>query len=66
MDQGDTDASGWILLRAVGDGRHFRGYVNGKLVTHGHADELPPGGVGIAVHGTGTLLLDKISVQSLR
>ncbi len=66
MDKGDTDASGWLSLRAVGEGRHFRGYINEKLVTHGHADELPPGSAGIAVQGTGTLLLDKISVQSLR
>jgi uncharacterized membrane protein len=66
MDKGDIDVSGWVSLRAVGEGMHFRGYVNEKLVAHGHGDELPPGSVGIAVQGTGTLLLDKIRVQSLR
>lgn len=66
MDRASYDATGWISLRAVGDGRHFRGFVNDKLVTHGHADELPPGRVGLLVDGRGVLLIDKISVTSLK
>ena len=63
--EGTTEVSGWISLRVVGDGTHFRGYVNEELVTHGHGDALPPGPVGISVHGIGTLFLGKMSVQSL-
>ena len=66
FDKGKTAANGWISLRVVGDGRHFRGYINNKeRVTHGHANALPPGRVGIRVHGIGTLFLGKMSVQSL-
>lgn len=64
-DQGDFQARGWFILRAVGEGRHFRGYVNDKLITHGHADELPPGPVGFSIQGSGILLVEFIKVQAL-
>lgn len=66
FNEGATDASGWISLRVVGDGTHFRGYINEELVTHGHGDALPPGPVGLHLAGTGTLLLDKITTQTLK
>lgn len=65
-EQGPVQTSGWFTLRAVGDGRHFRGYANEKLIVHGHADELPPGPVGILIRGSGRILLVGIGVQSLR
>lgn len=64
-DQGNFEASGWLTLRAVAEGRHFHGYVNGKLIAHGHADELPPGPVGFFIQGRGALLVDYIKVQAL-
>ncbi len=65
-DEDETSYSGWFTLRAVGDGRHFRGYMNEKLVAHGHGNPLPPGTVGLFIHGNGQILIDEIVVQSLR
>ena len=65
-DQKAVTYGGWITLRAVGDGRHYRGYLNGKLVTHGHGNPLPPGTVGLFIQGSGQILIDEIVVQSLR
>ncbi|MCK6619697.1 MAG: hypothetical protein HUU32_04670 [Calditrichaceae bacterium] len=64
-DQANFQAPGWFTLRVVGEGRHFRGYVNDKLITHGHADELPPGPVGFSIQGSGILLVEFIKVQAL-
>lgn len=66
LDQKPVTTQGWTIFRAVGDGSHFRGYVNGKLITHGHAKELPPGPVGLHFEGSGKILLKNIVVQSLR
>lgn len=57
--------SGWLFLRAFGGDGHFRGYVNGELMTHGHADDLAAGPVGLRVNGTGTVLIEQIQVQSV-
>lgn len=65
-EQGPVQLNGWITLRAVGDGTHFRGYLNEKLITHGHANELPPGPPGLLVRGSGRILIDEIAVISLR
>jgi len=53
-------------MRVVGDGRHFRGYVNTKLVAHGHDSELPAGPVGLYIKGTGTAVISDLIVTSLR
>lgn len=66
FDQSPVQVQGWAKLRAVGDGSHFRGYIDGKLFAHGHADELPPGYVGFRAAGSGDVLLKSIEVQSLR
>ena len=63
-DRGAVNASGWIQIRAVGHGGHFRGYVNEKLVTHGHAKDLPPGPAGLLIDGSGTVRLAKMTVQA--
>lgn len=64
-DRDASAASGWVDLRAVGQGGHFRGYVNEKMVTHGHAKDLPPGPAGLYIDGSGTLLIDKLVVKSV-
>ncbi|MCB0262790.1 MAG: DUF2231 domain-containing protein [Calditrichia bacterium] len=56
---------GWIRIRSVGQGGHFRGYVNEKLLTHGHAKDLPPGPVGLLIDGSGVILIDEMAVQSI-
>jgi uncharacterized membrane protein len=65
-DEDTAEVSGWAEIRAVGHKGHFRGYVNGKLVTHGHAKDLPPGAAGLLIDGSGTLRLAKIAVQAVR
>lgn len=54
-----------VMLRAVGLGTHSRAYVGGELAVHGHASDLPPGAVGLLVHGHGTLRLNRFHVRPL-
>lgn len=53
-------------LSVVGDGRHFRGYINEKMVVHGHAASLAPGLAGIFIRGKGHLLLGSLSGKNLK
>lgn len=74
MSQGEMDvfdekrqaSSGWMAIRAVSDGRHFRGYLGEEMRVHGHGSPPEPGSVGLRLQGTGTVLLKSINVQSLR
>jgi len=59
-------SSGWLALRLVSDGRHFRGYIGEEMRVHGHGSPPAPGPVGLRLEGTGTVLLQSINVQSLR
>lgn len=65
LHEKEIDVSGWAEIRAVGQGRHARGYLNGVLLTHGHLPGLPPGRVGFYARGEGTVLLRGIRVQDL-
>lgn len=65
FEEKPIDASGWLFLRVYGGDGHFRGYVNGDLVAHGHADDLPPGPFGLRVRGAGTVLVDRIQVSAV-
>lgn len=51
---------GWVALRVVGHGDHFRGYTGGKLVAHAHTSPLPPGPAGLYLNGSGMVLLRSI------
>jgi uncharacterized membrane protein len=53
----DAFAGGPIALRAVAYTTHFRGYLGGELVTHGHGDAAPAGRVGLLLDGSGPLRL---------
>lgn len=55
----------WINLRVVGDGRHFRGYLDDQLLLHGHEKNLPPGTNGLRIDGSGIIYLKKLMVQSI-
>ncbi|MEE8131337.1 MAG: DUF2231 domain-containing protein [Vicinamibacterales bacterium] len=57
--------TGWLALRVFGGNGHFRGYVNGELMTHGHADDLAAGPFGLRIDGTGTVLIERILVQAI-
>ena len=66
LSEETVKTKGWFSLRTVGDGSHYRGYIDEKMIIHGHTDELPPGPVGFFVHGSGTIFIDNLIVQSLR
>jgi len=66
MDEEAFQGMGWLTIKAVGDGSHFRGYVNDKLYVHGHGEELSPGLVGLRLEGNGTVLMKQFSVKNLR
>jgi uncharacterized membrane protein len=59
-------SNGWIELKVVSDGTHFRGYVNNKLMVHGHDSEPETGSVGIKISGNGSVSLKRIETESLK
>ena len=65
FEQKPLPDSGWLALRVFGGDGHFRGYVNGELMTHGHADDLEAGPFGFRIDGTGTVLVERIEVQGV-
>jgi len=65
FEEGTTDVSQSLFVRVVGNGAHFRGYINNEMVVHGHGDAPPPGSVGLKLDGSGTFLLQKMSLTKL-
>ena len=57
---------GWIEVKVVSDGKHFRGYVDNKIIVHGHDDEPKPGSVGLRITGKGSVSIKEIMAESLR
>ncbi len=55
----------WFDLSVTAAGSHFKGYLNGKMITHGHADEMAPGLLGIVVSGNGKVLVKKVEATPL-
>ena len=62
---GTAEMDGWRTVRAVGDGTHFRGYVDGTMIVHGHGDAASPGVAGLRLDGTGTVVLRRLSGSTL-
>ena len=58
--------TGMLFVRVVVNGTHFRGYIDKEMVVHGHGDAPEPGMAGIALNGSGTLLLDRIELTQLK
>ena len=58
-------ASGMLFIRTVGNGTHFRGYINKEMAVHGHGDAPEAGSVGLRLDGSGTVLIDRISLTQL-
>ncbi len=57
-------ASGWHQLTVVAAGRHLRGYLDGELLVHGHADPLPAGRIGLLLQGSGSVRLAELRADS--
>ncbi|MCH7763347.1 MAG: hypothetical protein IIB95_06345, partial [Candidatus Marinimicrobia bacterium] len=55
-----------LSLSVVGDGRHYRGYINDEMVVHAHDTPLEPGNVGIYFRGNGRIFLGSITVKNLK
>jgi uncharacterized membrane protein len=60
-----VQSTGWLEIRVVADGSHFRGYVNNKMIVHGHGSEPNPGSVGMKFSGKGSISIKMINVESL-
>lgn len=58
-----TIPTGSLKLKSVSAGEHFRGYLNGKMVVHGHGEAARPGKVGVLLEGAGQLRIARIAVQ---
>ncbi|MEO9886004.1 MAG: DUF2231 domain-containing protein [Balneola sp.] len=65
FEEGTTDVSKSMFVRVVGNGTHFRGYINKEMVVHGHGDAPKAGSVGFKVEGNGTVLLEKMDLTQL-
>lgn len=65
FEEGSFEVNGELFLRVVGDGTHFRGYVNREMKVHGHGDAPESGYVGLKLQGSGTLLLSQIEMTQL-
>ncbi len=65
FDEASVNATGWVNLKVVGSSGHYRGYVNEKLLVHGHSSDLSPGQTGFALSGSGRLQLSEIATTSL-
>ena len=57
--------SGMLFIRTVGNGTHFRGYINKEMAVHSHGDAPKAGSVGLRLDGSGTVLIDSISLTQL-
>lgn len=66
FDEETLPLSGWLAMRAVSDGSHFRGYLGAEMPVHGHSSPPEAGLVGLRLEGTGIVLLRSIGVQVLR
>ncbi len=65
FDSGKITPSAWLTLKAVSSSGHYRGYVNGKLISHGHGSDLKAGMAGFAIFGAGSVQLADIEALSL-
>ncbi len=66
LDQQEFEApTGPVVLAVSASGKHLKGLVDGKTVTHGHIAPSPDGSCGLRLEGTGTLRLLSMTVQPL-
>ena len=60
-----AEASGWKEIRVQAAGGHFYGYLNGDQRVHTHASQMDPGYTGLLIEGSGTLMIQRVSFDSL-
>lgn len=58
-----AESDSHLTLTASAAGRHLKGFVDDRLVVHGHAEELPPGAVGLLTEGRGMIRLYRLEVM---
>lgn len=63
FDKDKFSANGWIELKVISHGTHYRGYVNNKLIVHGHDEETAPGSAGLKISGKGSISIKMIKVE---
>ena len=66
LDQQEFEVpTGPFVLAVSASGRHLKGLVDGRTVTHGHIAPGPEGSCGLRLEGSGTLRLHRMTVQPL-
>ncbi|MEL7835022.1 DUF2231 domain-containing protein [Fodinibius sp. Rm-B-1B1-1] len=65
FEESKYSASGIMFIRTVANGTHFRGYINKEMVVHGHGDAPQAGKIGVRLNGSGSIIIDKISLTQL-
>jgi len=58
-------ASGMMFIRTVASDTHFRAYINEEMAIHSHGEAPEAGSIGLKLNGTGTILIDSISLTQL-
>jgi hypothetical protein len=61
----EYSASGMLFVRTVVNDTHFRAYINKEMAVHGHGDAPEAGSVGLRLNGSGTIIIDSISLAQL-
>lgn len=57
--------AGWTPLKVTAAGTHYKGYIGGKTITHGHGDVMDDGFIGLMLDGKGTIQVKSIEVAVL-
>lgn len=57
--------NGWVAIKSIISGKHFRTNINNKLVVHGHGAEPDSGATGFKLSGAGNLSITNFEVQAL-
>ncbi|MAO64183.1 MAG: hypothetical protein CL666_04220 [Balneola sp.] len=65
FDESTFEAERELFVRVVGDGTHYRGYVNRDMKVHGHGNALQSGAAGIKLKGSGSLLISEMELTQI-
>ena len=65
LDSGTIGRPGQVTVSVHASGRHLKGMIDGRMVTHGHHPPRPDGRSGLLIDGTGPLRIHRIEVTPL-
>ncbi len=66
LDKGAfSSTNDWMVLKSTAAGTHYKGYVGETNVTHGHAEEMEDGYVGLMLEGSGKIQIKSIEIAKL-